>query len=157
MKKMTNGGSRDTVKETLIKSGVRNDAPRFFAGWTKATVNPVGFPRIFGRCLRKTAGQNGFKAVRRDLWGGSLSCSKQTGGSTVCHEQNNVMSRITQGMRLRQSLLKCAVNAASQKPLSKVNRRYVYRWQRRYDGTWKSLKGVISPRARSVGCPLVSI
>ncbi len=36
------------IREALIKSGVRNDAPRFFAGWTKATGNPVGFPRIFG-------------------------------------------------------------------------------------------------------------
>ncbi len=43
-------GRLEAVKdrEALIKSPVWNDAPRFFAGWTKATGNPAAFPRIFG-------------------------------------------------------------------------------------------------------------
>ena len=52
------------------------------------------------------------------------------------------MNKITQDMQFRKSLLKYAekhgvIQAAIK---YKVNRQYVYRWKRRYDGTWDSLK-----------------
>jgi len=52
------------------------------------------------------------------------------------------MNNVTQDMQFRQSMLKYAqrygVTRAAIK--YKVNRQYVYRWKRRYDGTWQSLK-----------------
>ena len=52
------------------------------------------------------------------------------------------MNKITQDMQFRQSLLKYASKYGVTKAAIKykVNRQYVYRWQRRYDGTWESLK-----------------
>ena len=52
------------------------------------------------------------------------------------------MNKITQDMQFRQSLLKYANKYGVTKAAIryKVNRQYVYRWQRRYDGTWESLK-----------------
>ena len=53
-----------------------------------------------------------------------------------------VMNKITQDMQFRQSLLRYASKYGVTKAAIryKVNRQYVYRWQRRYDGTWESLK-----------------
>ena len=53
-----------------------------------------------------------------------------------------VMNKITQDMQFRQSLLKYASKYGVTKAAIryKVNRQYIYRWQRRYDGTWESLK-----------------
>lgn len=52
------------------------------------------------------------------------------------------MNKITQDMQFRQSLLKYAGRYGVTKAAIKykVNRQYVYRWKRRYDGTWNSLK-----------------
>ena len=52
------------------------------------------------------------------------------------------MNKITQDMQFRQSLLRYASRYGVTKAAIryKVNRQYVYRWQRRYDGTWESLK-----------------
>ena len=52
------------------------------------------------------------------------------------------MNKITQDMQFRQSLLKYAAKYGVTKAAIKykINRQYVYRWQRRYDGTWESLK-----------------
>ena len=52
------------------------------------------------------------------------------------------MNKITQDMQFRQPLLKYAAKYGVAKAAIKykVNRQYVYRWQRRYDGTWESLK-----------------
>ena len=52
------------------------------------------------------------------------------------------MNKITQDMQFRQSLLRYASKYGVTKAAIryKVNRQYVYRWQRRYDGTWESLK-----------------
>lgn len=52
------------------------------------------------------------------------------------------MASITQDMRFRLSLIhyaeKYGVSKAAQK--YKTNRQYVYRWKRRYDGSWDSLR-----------------
>ena len=52
------------------------------------------------------------------------------------------MNKITQDMRFRQSLLKYAEkNGVTKAAIKyKVNRQYVYRWRRRYDGTLESLR-----------------
>lgn len=52
------------------------------------------------------------------------------------------MNKITQDMQYRQSLLKYADRYGVTKAAIeyKTNRQYVYRWQKRYDGTWESLK-----------------
>ena len=52
------------------------------------------------------------------------------------------MNKITQDMQFRQSLLKYAERYGVTKAAIKykVNRQYVYRWKRRYDGTWNSLR-----------------
>jgi len=52
------------------------------------------------------------------------------------------MNRITQDMQFRKSLLKYAERYGVEKAARKykTNRQYVYRWKRRYDGTWESLK-----------------
>ena len=57
-------------------------------------------------------------------------------------DQPFVMNKITQDMQFRQSLLIYASKYGVTKAAIryKVNRQYVYRWQRRYDGTWESLK-----------------
>ncbi len=57
-------------------------------------------------------------------------------------DQPFVMNKITQDMQFRQSLLRYASKYGVTKAAIryKVNRQYVYRWQRRYDGTWESLK-----------------
>ena len=52
------------------------------------------------------------------------------------------MNKITQDMRFRQSLLRYAEkNGVTKAAIKyKVNRQYVYRWRRRYDGTLESLR-----------------
>mgnify|MGYP000843544649 FL=1 len=52
------------------------------------------------------------------------------------------MNKITQDMKYRQSLLNYADRYGVTKAAIKykTNRQYVYRWQKRYDGTWESLK-----------------
>ena len=52
------------------------------------------------------------------------------------------MNKITQDMRFRQSLLKYAEKYGVTKAAIKykVNRQYVYRWRKRYDGTLESLR-----------------
>lgn len=52
------------------------------------------------------------------------------------------MNRITQDIQFRKSLLKYAERYGVEKAARKykTNRQYVYRWKRRYDGTWDSLK-----------------
>lgn len=52
------------------------------------------------------------------------------------------MNKITQDMRFRQSLLKYAeVHGVTMAAIKyKTNRQYIYRWKRRYDGSWESLK-----------------
>ena len=63
-----------------------------------------------------------------------LSCSHQT----EQEDQPFVMNKITQDMQFRQSLLKYAKRYGVTKAAIryKVNRQYVYRWLKRYDGTW---------------------
>ena len=52
------------------------------------------------------------------------------------------MDKITQDMRFRQSLLKYAEKYGVTKAAIKykINRQYVYRWRKRYDGTLESLR-----------------
>ena len=52
------------------------------------------------------------------------------------------MASITQDMRFRLALIKYADNYGVSKAATryKTNRQYVYRWKRRYDGTWDSLR-----------------
>ena len=52
------------------------------------------------------------------------------------------MNKITQDMQFRQSLLKYAAKYGVTKAAIryKTNRQYIYRWKRRYDGSWNSLK-----------------
>jgi transposase InsO family protein len=52
------------------------------------------------------------------------------------------MKKITQDMQFRQSILKYANKYGVTKAAIKykTNRQYIYRWKRRYDGTWESLK-----------------
>ena len=52
------------------------------------------------------------------------------------------MDKITQDMRFRQSLLKYAEKYVVTKAAIKykINRQYVYRWRKRYDGTLESLR-----------------
>lgn len=52
------------------------------------------------------------------------------------------MNTITQDMRFRKSLLAYAEKHGVSKAarVYKVNRQYVYRWKKRYDGTWDSLR-----------------
>lgn len=51
------------------------------------------------------------------------------------------MNTITQTMRLRQALIQYSLKYGVTKAAIryKVNRQYVYRWQKRYDGTLQSL------------------
>ena len=67
-----------------------------------------------------------------------LSCANKN----KQEDQPFVMNKITQDMQFRQSLLKYANKYGVTKAAIryKVNRQYVYRWKRRYDGTWDSLK-----------------
>lgn len=52
------------------------------------------------------------------------------------------MASITQDMRFRKALINYAekhgVSAAARR--YKTNRQYIYRWKRRYDGSWDSLR-----------------
>lgn len=52
------------------------------------------------------------------------------------------MASITQDMRFRLSLIKYAQRFGVTKAAIKykTNRQYIYRWQRRYDGSWDSLR-----------------
>ena len=52
------------------------------------------------------------------------------------------MNKVTQDMRFRKSLLSYAEKHGVTKAAIKykTNRQYIYRWKRRYDGTWDSLK-----------------
>ena len=52
------------------------------------------------------------------------------------------MNKITQDMRFRKSLLNYAAKYGVTKAAIKykTNRQYIYRWKRRFDGTWESLK-----------------
>ena len=52
------------------------------------------------------------------------------------------MNKVTQDMQYRKSLLKYAEKHGVTKAAIKykTNRQYIYRWKRRYDGTWESLK-----------------
>ena len=51
------------------------------------------------------------------------------------------MNTVTQKMKFRQSLIKHALKHGVTKAATKynVNRQYVYRWKKRYDGTLESL------------------
>ena len=61
------------------------------------------------------------------------------------------MAALTQDMRYRLSLIKYAQTYGVTKAAVKykTNRPYIYRWKRRYDGSWDSLGDLISPRALS--------
>lgn len=52
------------------------------------------------------------------------------------------MDKITQEVQFRQSLIKYSEKYGVTKAAIKyrVNRQYIYRWKRRYDGSWESLK-----------------
>ena len=52
------------------------------------------------------------------------------------------MASITQDMRFRLALIKYADKYGASKAAAryKTNRQYVYRWKRRYDGSWDSLR-----------------
>ena len=52
------------------------------------------------------------------------------------------MTTITQDMRFRLSLIRYADKHGVSKAarVYKTNRQYIYRWKRRYDGSWDSLR-----------------
>lgn len=62
--------------------------------------------------------------------------------NTKKHKELPRMASITQDMRYRLSLIKYAAKFGVTKAAVKfkTNRQYIYRWKRRYDGSWDSLR-----------------